>query len=250
MKSAKPVLLRIWLPVAALGVWECFTRYGLLDPIFFPAPSVLAREAFGMIGTGELTGHVRDTLWRTLRGFVPGVLAGVICGILMGASRAARQSLESPVSAFVATPKIALLPVLMLVLGIGEAPRIVLIGAAAFASSALVMLDGVRDLDANFAELARNYGADSWQLVRWVYLPGCLPPLLTATRQALSRALGLSVAVEVLTGRTGLGSLIWAGWQSFQPQHVYIGVLTAALLGAVLHGSMRLIEKALVPWKA
>jgi NitT/TauT family transport system permease protein len=243
------LLWRVWLPTALIASWEICVRARLLDPLFFPAPSALALQTFAMIRSGELTGHIQSTLRRTLLGAALGLFSGIACGILMGASRRVRRSLESLISALAATPKIALLPILMLALGIGEAPRIVLIAAAAFLFAALPMLDGVRSLDANYVELARNYGARAWTLLTWVYLPGCLPHLLTATRMALSRALGVCIAVEVVNASSGLGSLIWDGWQAFRPEHVYIGVVTAALLGAFFHGSMRLIEKVLVPWK-
>ncbi len=103
------------------------------------------------------------------------------------------------------------------------------------------MLDGVRNLDSNYVELARNYGAHSWSLIRWIYLPGCLPHLLTAVRLALTRALGLCIAVEVVNAQTGLGSMIWAGWQAFRPEDVYIGVGTAAAwrLFSRLHAAAR-----------
>ncbi len=249
MLPPRHLLNRTWLPAFLLVVWEICARAGLLDPIFFPPPSLLVHEGFAMIMSGELTGHIRDTLLRTLEGASAGIIAGIACGILMGANAFARRSLEPLVSAFAALPKIALLPLLLLALGVGEAPRIALIGAAAFVTAALPVLDGVRSLDSNYVELARNYGARSLNLITWVYLPGCLPNLLTAVRLALTRALGVCVAIEVVNARTGLGSLIWTGWQAFRPEHVYIGVATAALLGAFFHGSMRLIEKVMVPWK-
>jgi NitT/TauT family transport system permease protein len=249
MLFPRHLLNRSWLPAFLIAVWEISARVGLLDPIFFPPPSVLVRDSFGMIASGELTGQVRVTLLRTLEGASAGLVAGIACGILMGASPFFRRSLEPLVAAFAALPKIALLPLLLLALGIGEAPRLVLIGAAAFVMAALPMLDGVRSLDSNYVELARNYGAHSWSLITWIYLPGCLPHLLTAVRLGLTRALGICIALEVVNAQNGLGSMIWAGWQAFRPENVYIGVGTAALLGAFLHGSLRLLEKFLIPWK-
>ncbi|HEY1342892.1 MAG TPA: ABC transporter permease [Bryobacteraceae bacterium] len=250
MVLREKILPRIWLPVSLVLLWEGLARAGWVNPIFFPPPTRLVAEGLAMIRSGELPGHLWSTLIRTFEGSALGIVTGLACGTLMGLSRPARRALEPLVSALAASPKIALFPVLMLVLGIGQAPRIALIAAAAFVMAALPILDGVRNLDVTYVELARNYGARSWKLVSWVYLPGSLPHLLTAARLALSRALGVCVAVEVVNARNGLGSLIWAGWQSFRPEHVYIGVLTAAALGATLHASMRLLEKALVPWKA
>ena len=249
MPHPRHFLNRTWLPAFLIAAWEISSRAGLLDPIFFPPPSVLVREGFAMLASGELMGHVRDTLVRTIEGAGAGIGAGIACGIVMGANSTVRRSIEPLVSAFAALPKIALLPLLLLAFGVGEAPRVVLIAAAAFVMAALPVLDGVRSLDANYVAMARIYGAHSWNLITWVYLPGCLPHLLTAVRLALTRALGTCIAIEVVNARTGLGSLIWTGWQAFRPEHVYIGVFTAALLGAFFHGSMRLIEKFMVPWK-
>jgi NitT/TauT family transport system permease protein len=249
MRSLQQILIRVWVPVLLVAAWEILARIGILNPIFFPPPSLLLEKTIEISKTGELGGHLGHTLSRTLQGVGIGLVAGVAVGVLMGISQWARRSLEPMVSAFSAAPKIALLPILMLALGIGEAPRVALIAAAAFVMAALPMLDGLRNLDSNYVELARNYGARPWDLITWVYLPGALPNLLTGIRLALSRALGVCVAVEVVNAREGLGSLIWSGWQAFQPEYVYIGVFVAAAVGAVFHASLRTIERIVVRWK-
>jgi ABC-type nitrate/sulfonate/bicarbonate transport system permease component len=249
MRIPPRIWLRIWLPLVLLAVWEISARGGFLNPIFFPPPSTLLTTGFAMIQSGELPMQLGITVARTLEGAAIGILVGSGCGILMGSSRAIRQSLEPLVAALNSTPKLALLPLLMLFLGIGEAPRLVLISAAAFVTATLPMLDAVRNLDSNYVELARNYGAHSWQLVRWVYLPGCLPHLLTAVRLALSRALSMCIGIEIVNSQSGLGNIIWAGWLTLTPERVYVGVFTAGALGLLFHVSMRLIEKVLVPWK-
>ena len=249
MRRPRQILWQIWLPLTLLVAWEVSARAGLLNAIFFPPPSALAVAALAMTRSGELPLHLGATFVRTLEGSTIGILLGVASGILMGSSHRARQSLEPLIATVNSAPKLALLPLLMLFLGIGEAPRLVLIATAAFVTSTLPMLDAVHNLDANYVELAQNYGARSWQLVRWVYLPGCLPSLLTAVRLALSRALGICISIEIVSAQTGLGKIIWAGWLTLAPEEVYVGVLTAGVLGVALHGSMRLLETALVPWK-
>ena len=249
MRILRRLLSRIWLPLILLAAWEICARAGLFSSIFFPPPSFLLTAALAMIRSGELPMHLGITVGRTLEGAIIGILAGVACGTLMGSSRAVRQTLEPLVAAVNASPKLAFLPLLMLLLGIGEAPRLVVIATAAFVTATLPMLDAVRNLDSNYVELARNYGAHSWQLVRWVYLPGCLPHVLTGVRLALSRALGICIAIEVVNSQTGLGKIIWAGWLTLAPEQVYIGVFAAGALGVLFHGSMRLLERALVPWK-
>ncbi len=103
-------LSRIWLPVFLIAVWEISARVGLLDPIFFPPPSLLVWESFRMIGSGELTGQIRDTLLRTLEGASVGLAAGIACGIAMGAHPFFRRSLEPLVAAFSALPRLRCFP--------------------------------------------------------------------------------------------------------------------------------------------
>ncbi len=249
MTVPRQLIWRVWLPVTLFALWELGGRTGVLDPLFFPPPSALASAAQALYQTGELTGHLGATLSRTLAGFVLGAIAGLACGLAMGLSTPIRRSLEPLVSTFVSSPKLSLLPLLMLVLGFGEKPRLTLVAAAAFIVTALHTLDAVRALNPDFVELARNYGARSWRLVRSVYLPAGLPQLFTGLRLALGRALAVSISVEIVGAPNGIGQMIWSGWQIFATERVYLGVLLAAILGASFHGSMRLLEKAAIPWR-
>jgi NitT/TauT family transport system permease protein len=241
---------RIWLPAVLVLSWEFGARAGWIDPLFFPRPSFLVARLLEMLGTGELVVDLRHTLLRTLVGSAIGVFVGTVCGLLMGMSLRVRQSTESLIAALISTPKISLLPLIMLLLGIGEAPRLTLIAATAFVVVALQMLDAVKAIDSGHIEIARNYGARNPQLIRWVYLPAAMPHLFTGIRQALGRALGMCITVEIVGAREGIGKMIWAGWESFQPDRIYIGIFAAGLIGIALHGLAQLLEKRLVPWKA
>jgi ABC-type nitrate/sulfonate/bicarbonate transport system permease component len=250
MRTKRDLLWHVWLPLSLAGVWELASRLSLLDPLFFPAPSSLAVSAASLWRTGELSNHISTTLARTFAGFSFGALSGLAFGLAMGLNVRVRRSLEPLVSTLVASPKLSLLPLLMLVLGIGEAPRLALVSAAAFIVVALHALDAVRAVNPDFVDLARNHGARRWQLIRFVYMPSGLPQLLTGLRISLGRALAVSVSVEIVGAPQGIGHLIWSGWQVFATEKVYIGVLTAATLGASFHAAMRLIERAVVPWKS
>jgi ABC-type nitrate/sulfonate/bicarbonate transport system permease component len=189
------------------------------------------------------------TLARTLAGAALGIVAGIVCGLLMGLSLPVQKSTESLLSILISTPKVSLLPILMLVLGIGEAPRLTLIATTAFVVVALQMLDAVLTLDGGYRELAANYGADSWQLIRWVYLPAALPHLFTGIRLGIGRALGTCITVEILGARHGIGHMIWSGWESFQPDRIYVGVFLTATLGVAFHLSLKAIERRIAPWR-
>ena len=241
---------RVWLPLALLGGWELCAATGTINTLFFPAPSTVARAGWDLGWSGELGRHVVATLARTGAGFAAGLVPGIVIGLAMGRSRRVRWSIEPLVSTLVSIPKLSLLPLLLLVLGVGERPRIALAGVAAFVVVALQTLDAVRSINADHVELARNYGATPWGIVRWVYWPAALPQLSTGVRLALGRALAVTIAVEIVGAPRGLGSLIWAGWQTFAIERIYVGIFVSAMLGAVFHFGMRGLERRLVPWRA
>ena len=249
MRAKRDLLWHAWLPLLLVGSWELASRWRLLDPLFFPAPSSLAAAAVILWRSGEISNHVAITLGRTFAGFAVGAASGMAFGLAMGLNMPARRSLEPLVSTLVASPKLSLLPLLMLVLGIGEAPRLVLVAAAAFIVVALHSLDAVRAVNPDFVDVARNYGAGGWQLIRYVYVPSGLPQLMTGLRISLGRALAVAISVEIVGAPEGIGHLIWSGWQVFATENVYIGVLIACALGASFHAAMRVLEKFVVPWK-
>ena len=245
----KKVFLAIWLPVSILGGWQTLVAVGVLDPLFFPPPSALVAAAGSLVKSGELGKHLQATVSRLLVGFLLGSLIGLICGVLMGAVEGVRKSIEPIVSALNATPKLSLLPMLMLLLGVGESPRTVLIAAGCFVMLAIHGLDAVRGISPGYLDLARNYGASPAMVFRKVYLPASLPQVFTGLRIALGRALTVTIALELVSCPDGIGSMIWMAWQTFSTERLYVGVITAALLGALCHNWLARLERRLIPWK-
>jgi ABC-type nitrate/sulfonate/bicarbonate transport system permease component len=240
--------LALWLPVAILALWQILASQKVLNALFFPAPSVLLFAGWEMMKSGELTAQVGATLSRMLIGSVIGVLSGLSCGLMMGAVGPVQRSLEPIVSALNSTPKLALLPMLMLIAGIGETARIVPIALTCFIVLAMHGLDAVRGVNRAYVELARNYGADGRAMLRRVYLPASLPQIFTGLRLALGRALVITISVELVSSTNGIGSMIWMAWQTFSTDKLYIGVFTAAVLGALFHNGLQWLEARLIPW--
>jgi len=240
---------RLWLPALLLALWEIAGRSAWLDPLFFPHPSRVGAAAESLIVSGEWLRVVFETMTRTMLGFALGSACGLAAGIATGLWPAARHSVEWLISALLSSPKITLLPLLILALGVGEFPKVLLVAIAAFVVVALQTADAVRQVPVSLVELGRNYGARGPSMLRWIYLPAVLPSVLSAMRIALGRALGVAVSVELVTGSSGLGHMIWRGWQAFATERVYVGVLTTALLGASLHFCATLVERRLVAWR-
>jgi NitT/TauT family transport system permease protein len=237
-------------PAAVLLAWEAAVRTSLLDRLFFPPPSALWATFLDMARQGELARRVGVTLMRAGDGFLIGALPGVACGALMGASSWIRRALEPFLAALYATPKLTLLPMLMLLAGTGELPRQILIAATVFLVVVMNTVDGVRGVQPHFVEMAANYGASRRMLFRRVYLPSSAPHIFTGLRLGMGRALVLAITVEMIGGGNGLGSLVWTAWLTFSPERLYIAVILSAILGAAVHRSLKLVESRLIPWRA
>lgn len=202
-----------------------------------------------MIRVGELPRHVLASLIRATTGLATGGLAGLLCGLLMGASRVVRIALEPAVSALYTLPKIALLPMLMVLLGVGEPAGIVVIAASCFTMMSIHSLDAVRNLNRAYVEMAVNFGAGRMAVLRRVYLPACSPEILTGLRLAAGRALVVTISVEMLAAPDGLGSLIWLSWQTLMTEKLYVALLTVSAAGFALHYTGHWMEAMLVRWK-
>jgi NitT/TauT family transport system permease protein len=167
----------------------------------------------------------------------------------MGALTPVRRSLQPLITALYNIPKLTLLPMLMLLAGTGEAPRLILISAVAFLQVAIHTLDGVRGISPHYVEMASHYGANRWLMFRRVYLPASSPQVFTGLRLGIGRSLGIAVSSELLTGAGGLGGLVMRSWQTFAIEKLYVAVIVTALLGALIHTVLRVMERRLLPWK-
>jgi sulfonate transport system permease protein len=244
----KRMLTAVWLPVLILAVWEALSALGLLNRLIFPPPSTLVRSAGDMILRGELQANLRATLSRLSLGFLIGSFTGLACGIAMGLAPWLRRSLEPIISGAYATPKLSLLPMIMLFMGVGDPARIFLIAVGCFVLMAMHGLDALQNVNKRYVEMALNYGADRMTVIRKVYLPASLPQLFTGFRIALGRSLTITIALELISCPDGLGSMIWIAWQTFYVEKLYIGVIISAALGVLLHFSLKRLEGRLVPW--
>jgi ABC-type nitrate/sulfonate/bicarbonate transport system permease component len=245
----KRLVWSLWVPLAVIASWQLAASAGWISPVFAPAPSVLLRSTAQMIRTGELIANVAATVARTAGGFLIGSAIGLAVGVAMGGMPNVLRSLDPIVSALNATPKLILLPLLLLLLGLGETARIALIALTVLVVVAIHTADAIRHIRPVWVELAVNYGADRRALIWDVYLPACLPQVFTGLRLALGQALVIAVSCELVSPSTGLGSMIWLAWQTFSTDRLYVAILVTAALGAILHEVLRRVEKRLVPWK-
>jgi len=240
--------LGLLLPVSLLLLWEVTARAGWLTQLFFPAPSVVVQTLIRLMASGELPRHLGISLQRIGQGFLLGAIPGLVLGLTMGWIRPVRLLLDPLISAFFTVPRLALFPLLMMIFGVGEASKIVIIAIGVFFPTLINSVAGVRAIHEVHFEVARSYGARPWSIFTRVVLPGSLPLIFAGLRLSLGLALLLVIGIEFISARTGLGAFLWFAWETFKTEHVYVGMLVAALLGAGIAAVLRLAEHRLLPW--
>ena len=236
-------------PGIILIIWEILVRTAILDARFFPAPSSVIVELALLIRSGELLTHLWWTIGRVVVGFLLGAVPGVILGIVMGLSPAIRAFLQPVIASFYPIPKIALFPLVMMIFGLGEMSKWVIVAVAVFFQVLFSTLSGVVNIDRIYLDVASDFRATRWQAYRTVALPGALPFIFTGFQLGLGMALIVVVIAENFGTEAGLGYLIWRSWQIFEVRDMYVGLLMVALLGYCSQLVLLRLERALIPWK-
>ncbi|HLU58210.1 MAG TPA: ABC transporter permease [Pseudonocardia sp.] len=247
--QARDTALAALTPLLLLLAWESAARAGALDSRLFTPPSEILAEGWEMVVDGELWIHTGATVARLAAGFVLGAVVGIAVGLLMGVSRPIRAALGPTFTALYALPKIAILPLLLLIFGLTETPKVLSVAISVFFVVQINTLAGIVQIDGRILEAARAYRATGWNLFRYVLLPGATPSIMTGLRVSAGMAVIVVTAVEFVASNNGLGYLIWNSWQLFQPQIMFVGLITVSLIGALITGLVILLERALLPWR-
>jgi NitT/TauT family transport system permease protein len=242
--------LSLFILLLILLLWEIGGRLGAISTLFFPAPTIIARSLMDMIASGELWVDLRATLLRLGLGLSIGGGLGLLLGLLMGWSKRLRVVVDPFVAAVHPIPKITILPLIMIVLGIGESSKIALVAIATFFPMLINTMAGVRQIRPIHFEVAENYGASQHHVMTHVVLPGSLPLILTGARLALNTALVLTIAVELLTAQEGLGATVWLAWETLRTEELYAVLLVIALLGIGFNWGLQYLTGRMVPWEA
>ena len=229
--------------------WEAVARLGWVPALFLPAPTAVLAEASRMARSGELWRHVGASLGRVAAGFGLGAVTGTALGILLGSSRALWAVGNPLIAATYPIPKIALLPLIILWLGIGETPKVVMIALGVFFPVVINAHAGVRGTDPLMVKAAKSLGAGSRQVILKVVLPSALPTILAGYRLGAGIALLLVVSAEMINATTGIGFLILNSGDLMLTGKLMVGLATLSLLGLASTWALRALEAWLAPWK-
>ncbi|HMD01334.1 MAG TPA: ABC transporter permease, partial [Candidatus Baltobacteraceae bacterium] len=188
------------------------------------------------------------TFERIVVGLVLGAVPGVALGLLIGFNRWARAALEPVIGVLYPIPKIALIPLVLLIFGIGESGKYALVAIGVFFIMAINTAAGVRQIDATLLDVARAFRITTRSLYARVLLPAALPNVFAGLKLSIGIAVVLAVAAELRAANSGLGFVIWNAWETLQVERMYVALVVVSLLGYVLALLGDALERAAVPW--
>ncbi len=243
-------LLNLASPLFLLLGWEIAVRAGWLDARFFPAPSKIFGTFIALAESGVLWAHTWASLTRLFWGVLLGGIPGLLLGVAMGLYRPLRAILEPLVSATYPIPKSAILPLILLIFGLGEASKIVMVAIGVFYPILINATAGVLEINKVYLDVGRNFGAGRWQVFRTIALPGALPLIMSGLKLGVGMGLILIAIAEMIGAKNGLGFMIWSAWEILAVETMYVGLTVIALLGFLFSTALKETERFVIPWKS
>ncbi|MBM2806520.1 MAG: transporter permease [Deltaproteobacteria bacterium] len=246
-------LLSNWLGVIGVVAfflgWELSTRLEIINPFYFPPFSKIILKGYELFANGSIWEHMWFSLTNFSIGFVISVVLGVVIGVPMGWYKAVHKTFDPLLSGIYATPLIALLPLIIMMFGLGSISKIIMTILAAVFPILINTMVGIANTDNRLITMARAFGAYDSQIFMKVSLPGSLPYIVAGMRVALGRALVYIVVAEQYGAATGLGYLSSVAAQRFQMAAMFVPIVIIAGMGAGLNETLKAVERRLDKWK-
>ena len=233
--------------VMVLLLWEIFGRQ--VNPLFLSYPSAIARAFWQVLASGEFQRQALVSLQVFAIGLSAALVLGIALGLLMGRYRLAEYLLDPYVYAFDATPRVALIPILLLWFGLGAPSRIAIVFLSGLFPVLMNTFSGVRTVSSGLVEVGRAYGARERELFSKIILPAALPFIMAGIRLAIGRALIGIITAEMFTAVTGLGALLIRYSSALATDKFFVPVVFLSLLGVILSSAVEKLQKRLAPWK-
>ncbi|MFB7938459.1 ABC transporter permease [Streptomyces sp. NPDC056049] len=253
-RTGRRVVVPRWLrrtvgPVLLLLVWQVSSATGVLAPEVLASPGTIARSAGGLVADGTLPNAMGVSLRRVAAGLLIGGAVGVTLALLSGLSRLGEDLVDATVQMLRTVPWVGLIPLLIIWLGIGEAPKVALIALGTAFHLYLNVYAGIRGVDAQLVEAGQSLGLGRWGLVRHVVLPGALPGAMTGLRYALATAWLALVFGESINADAGIGFLMNQAREFFRTDVIVVCLVVYAFLGLLADAVVRTLERLLLQWR-
>ncbi|MFC0074442.1 taurine ABC transporter permease TauC [Samsonia erythrinae] len=253
-KKPIPLIVISSLSISGLLIaWWLVSWFGLVEPLFLPAPDVVLQRLWGLITVGYMDAtlwhHLFASLQRIGLALLAALCTAIPLGIAIGRSRTLRGIFDPLIEFYRPIPPLAYLPLIVIWFGIGEFSKVLLIYLAILAPIVIATADGVRSTDPTRILAAQTLGATPAQLIRHVILPSALPDILVGVRIGLGVGWSTLVAAELVAATQGLGFMIQAASQFLLTDVVILGILVIAAIAFIMEMALRYLQRKLVPWQ-
>lgn len=239
-----------WAVLVVIGLaWHLVTSTGLVSPLVLPSPSQVAR-AFWTMATGEdFGGHLRASLFRVLSGWILGTALGLVVGCAMGIFSVARAAALPVISGIYPVPMIAILPLLIVWLGIGESSKAAVILLGVFSPTVISTFSAVDNVPRGLIRMGQSFNLSWHAITLKIILPGALPGVLAGFRITAAISLILLVSAEMIGAEYGIGSVILLAGNLMQTDKLIAGVIMLSVAGLVIAWLLGRLEKVLLRWR-
>lgn len=234
------------VPLVILAVWQIVTVTGMVPAYRLPPPISVLEAALQLADSGDLWIHVAISLQRVLLGFAIGSIIGLAVAAVVGLTRAGDVLLSPTLAAVRAVPSLALVPLLLLWMGIGEDSKVTLIAIGAFFPVFTTVSLALRQVDPRAVEMGRSFSLRGWNLFRTVQLPSVVPSVMAGLRLALAQSWLFLVAAELIAASMGLGWMLTDSQASGRVDRILLAIVLLALLGTLSNGILSIVQNHLL----
>jgi sulfonate transport system permease protein len=242
------VLLSLILPIVIIILWYVSTSSGTVNKSIIPAPQKVGESFENMIENGSLWQHISASFGRVLRGFALGAGLGIVLGLFIGLYFRLNQLFTALIGVLRPIPPIAMIPLFIMWLGIGEESKIALVTVGAFWPVLLNTIAGVQSTDPKLIEVAQVFGKSKLVILKDIIIPSTIPSLFTGLRLSISTAWSCVVAAEMIAADKGVGYLIMFARQMSKPAELFVGIISIGVIGLAIDILFQLIQKKAVYW--
>lgn len=232
-----------------VAIWQIVCSLGLVSELTLPSPSTIVTVGWELLLDGTLWVEIKASLVRIFLGYTIGCIVGISVGILFGISKLSDRIGMPIVNILYPIPKIAILPLIMLWLGIGEVSKVTVIAIGVFFPIVYNTYMGVSQTNRLLINVAMTYGANRWDLIRKVILPSSFPMVLSGMRISAGTSLLLLVSAEMVAAQHGIGAFVLLNADLLDIPKVLVGVAILCIIGLMFNYVLAWLERKLIPWR-
>lgn len=246
MNRVKNFIWEAWLPVLLIAIW--FIASAGSTNFYFPSLADILKQTWDVWFIEGIVNDLLPSLGRILAGFGLGLFVGLVGGVILGLMPRFEDAIRPILEFLRSTPGVALLPIVVIFLGIGETMKIFMIALACMWPILLNTIDGIRSVEPVLLAAAKSYRLTMWQRIRFMYMPHAAPQIFSGARLSIAIAAVVMVVTEMIGSQGGIGYFILDSQRTFNILNMWSGIVMLGVLGYALNLGFRFVESVVLSW--